>query len=190
MQPSRIKQGAIMLLQRSPASQSAGFTLLESLIVVMVLGILAAISAQGWNAWWQARQLTLSQQEIYQALRQTQNNALQERLEWQFSLRQQANVLEWATHPQLVDPAHTPVWKPLEQSIAFDLSNTTLPQKNGVYYVQFDDRGKIDSQLGRVTLTSAAGGAAKRCVIVSTLIGALRQGRQQPTPDSSNSYCY
>lgn len=190
MKSSWIKRSAIALLQRSAAPQPTGFTLLESLIVIMVLGILATISAQGWTAWWQVRQLTVSQQEIYQALRQTQNNALQERLEWQFSLRQQANHIEWAAHPQPVDPAQTSVWKPLEQSVAFDLSNTTLPQKNGVYYVQFDDRGKVDSQLGRVTLTSAAGGTAKRCVIVSTLIGALRQGRQQPTPDSNNSYCY
>ena len=186
-----MKYAATDWQQPAPFSPGhSGFTLLEAMIVLTLLAILAAMAAPFAMAWWNARCLTVAQQEIYQALRQVQSDALQQKREGQFSIREQGNRLEWANHAATLDPAKVHVWKPLEKSVTFDLKDTTLLKKRNVYYIQFSYRGNTSARLGRVTLVSKNGGRAKRCVIVSTLIGALRQGRERPTPDSSGRYCY
>jgi hypothetical protein len=67
---------------------------------------------------------------------------------------------------------------------------STLQLSNGVRRVRFDDIGGVIPPLGKITLSSKSGGTAKRCVIVSTILGAMRTARENPTPDSGNRYCY
>jgi hypothetical protein len=50
--------------------------------------------------------------------------------------------------------------------------------------------GNTNGQLGQITLTSKNGGKAKRCLTVSTLIGAMRTGQEHSKPNDSNKYCY
>ncbi|MBD2257856.1 GspH/FimT family pseudopilin [Pseudanabaena sp. FACHB-2040] len=171
-------------------SGQSGFTLLESLAGLSILAILAAIALPVYLAWYDAYCLTAAQREIHQAMRHVQSEAIQKKREGQFSIRENGDHLEWAKHDQAIDPAQVKVWKPLEKSVTFDISNTTLLKKQDVYYTQFGYQGDVSARLGRVTLMSRNGGRAKRCVIVSTLIGALRDGREQPTPDSNGRYCY
>ncbi|HEY9738772.1 MAG TPA: GspH/FimT family pseudopilin [Trichocoleus sp.] len=167
-----------------------GFTLLETTIVMIMLAILMSTALPGFMGLWQLRCLTVAQDEMYQGMRLAQSNAMQNKVSWQFSLRDQGDYLEWAVHAQGIDPTQVPVWHPLRQSLVLDESDTTLRKQGNVYYVRFDLMGNINGQLGRVTLASEHGGRARRCVVASTLIGALRKGKEQPVADSNGRYCY
>lgn len=170
-------------------SQTGGFTLIEAIIVVALVATLAVISAPVWQNWLNTRRLTNARQEIYAAMRLAQQQAMQRQVRWQFSIREGNDRLEWAIHPESVPPEDAPNWRPLEGAVEFDHDNSTLPKARGTYYVSFKFTGDIHYRLGRITLTSS-NGQAKRCVIVSTLIGAIRKGENHQLPDGSGRYCY
>lgn len=160
------------------------------MLVLALLGILVGMAAPIFWGLLTRYRLTVTQDEIYQAIRQTQRNAMQQRVEWQFSIREQDDRVQWASHPKSLELDQVNQWNSLQRDVDLDEANTTLAQKSDTYYVRFNDRGTVTYRLGRVTFASRNGSAARRCVIVSTLIGAMRQGQEHGIPDSSNKYCY
>lgn len=178
------------LIRRLSSSRQSGFTMLELVVVLVLVAIVMLIMAPAFTSFINRQHLNRAQQSLYQAIRLSQNNAMQEKREWRFSIREGAESLEWAIHPNSVAPAGAAVWTPLHPALIFDLEDTTLAQAQGTYYVRFNFRGDVTYRLGRVTLMAKDGGDERRCVIVSTLIGAMRLGENQPTPDSNGRFCY
>jgi Tfp pilus assembly protein FimT len=191
LRPSRCKQG--VNLQR-------GFTLLEQLVILVMLGILGAIAAPSWSTFWTTLQLNMAQDRIYGVIQTAQTEARRNREVWQASFRQVDRQVQWAVHP--VEPGifvpSSLHWTALEQpDVILDIRETTLDcsgrdcaSPDGLWRVQFNHRGHTHGQLGRITVKSIKGGKIKRCVFVSTLIGNLRTAREQPKPDDSKRYCY
>lgn len=168
----------------------SGFTLLEFAVVIAILGTIMAVAAPGFIGFLSRYQVNATAQKAYQAIRMAQRDAVQKRSEWQFSLREKGDHWEWASHPKSLDPSQVSVWEPLDNRVTLDLANTTFVDKDNVYYLRFDYQGDITYRLGRLTFISKNGGSVKRCVVVSTLIGAMRNGRDQKVPDDSGKYCY
>lgn len=187
--PSLIKRYAGPLYSRG---SEAGLSLFETLIVVVFIGILAAIGIPTFFKFLAVQRLNTAQAELHQALRQAQHEAELHKQTWRFSIRQRNNQIEWAQHPDSVPAGSVAVWKALDPNITFDLNSkdTSFVSAGGVYYVKFDFRGHVSYRLGRVTLMDRAGGVERRCVIVSTLIGAMRRGENQAKADKDGHYCY
>jgi len=178
------------VIQRLPSSRQDGFTMLELVVVLVLVAVLMLIMAPAFTGFVNRQRLDRAQQTLYQAIRLSQSNAMQEKREWRFSIRDRNETLEWAIHPNSVAAAGAAVWTPLDPALTFDLEDTTLAQAQGIYYVRFNFRGDVTYRLGRVTLMAKDGGDERRCVIVSTLIGAMRLGENQPTPNSDGRFCY
>lgn len=174
----------------SSISGNQGFTLLESLIVLIMMALLMAIAAPGYIGLMNTQRVNTAQREIYAAMRQTEQKAIQNRANWCFSIREYDEEAEWAMHAKSTDAGQIRLWRPLDAAIALDSENTTLNRAKGIYYACFDYQGNVSSRLGRVTVSPRNGGSQKRCVIVSTMIGKLRQGREHSTSDSNGRYCY
>ncbi|MEQ9355673.1 pilus assembly FimT family protein [Coleofasciculus chthonoplastes] len=168
-------------------SDTAGFTLLELIVVVFMIGILSAIAAPAWLHFTNIQRLNTAQYEVYQAMQAAKRNAKLKKVDWQASFREQDEIVQWAVHPETVTPA-TAHWQSLDPNIRLD-DETTITPSNGVYKVEFDFKGNTKPPLRRLTLTTKQGGNAKRCVFVSTILGTLRMAKDNPTP-KDDKYCY
>ncbi|MEI6445773.1 MAG: type II secretion system protein [Nostocales cyanobacterium ELA583] len=166
---------------------SRGFTLIEMIAVVSVIGILSAIAAPSWLAFMKTRHLNVAQDQVYRSMREAQSQAKKEKLTYHASFRQKDNIVQWAIHPATIDPSNAK-WNDLDGSVQLDAETTLDELPNGVRRVQFDYIGSVKVPLGRITLSSKSGGKAKRCVIVSTILGAMRTAKENPTPNNSK-YC-
>ena len=164
-------------LKRSP---NDGFSLLELLTALAVLGILAAIAAPGWVAFRNNLELSTSQDRAFQVMRQAQSQAKQRRVRWQASFREVNDRVETAIHPITVVPTQ---WEPLSDGIKIDGDRSTLFERDGVYRVQFDHNGRVNGRLGRLTLMRDDESRIRRCVVVSTLLGVIRKDVERNDTD-------
>jgi len=164
-----------------------GFTLIEMLIVLFIIGVLSAIIAPNWLGFINNRHLSIGQEQVYQAMRQAQSQAKNEKVSWHASFREQNNIVQWAVHPGTIHPSNAS-WNNLHENLRLDLE-TTLQQSNGVRRVQFDHFGTVKPPFGRITLSHKSGGKGKRCVFVSTILGTLRTSKENAKPKNGD-YCY
>ncbi len=165
-----------------------GFTLLEVLATVLIVGILSAIAVPSWFSFIQTRRLNVAQDQVYRSIREAQSQAKKEKLPWQASFREVNNVVQWAVHPTTV-PLANAKWSNFDSHIQLDLE-TTGESPDGSWQAKFDYHGNVTPPFKRITLSSQEGGKPKRCIIISTLLGALRIAKERPTPADDGKYCY
>lgn len=177
-----------MQSQLFTARSSRGFTQIEILVVVVLVGLLAAIAIPTWQTFIEARRLNIAQDQVYRAMREAQSNATHAKLNWQVSFREVDEVVQWAVHPATISPALAH-WNNLDSHVRLDVE-TTLESLSGVRQIQFDYRGNVSKPpFGRITLSSQHGGKLKRCVYVSTILGAMRTAKEH-SQAKLGSYCY
>ncbi len=162
-------------------SSTAGFTLLEVITVVMMVGALAAMSGAGYLAWLNRMRASAAQDVVFNAIRDAQFTAKQRSAPWQASFKEATvngqKVIQWAVHYANTSPT---VWTTIEQAgMQVDTTNTNLTTNNnpsGAWKVVFNHQGQVrdTGEVGKLITISNVSGANKRCVFVSTLLGAVR----------------
>ncbi|MBD2301429.1 type II secretion system protein [Nostoc sp. FACHB-190] len=196
----------------------SGFTLPEILVIVLMFGILAGLLLPNWLAFVDRSRLNTAQDKVYLAMRQAQSQALKEKVSWQVSFREENNVVKWAVHRAdanfFISDAvnnNANLWQNLETNILIDkslnnrnTSETTVPKhtSQAIWRVVFNHQGCPVYQpgdectntslrtLGQITLYSYKNGKARRCVYVSTILGAMRKGRERSSANENDKYCY
>lgn len=159
-----------------------GFTLLETLLVIIMVGVLSSIAAVSWLALIDRQRLTMTQDRALQVMREAQANAKRTQRVWEACIRETGDRVQASVHARPWGSSQTCAtdrWETIAPSPAIDLDtdNSTLYNKNGVYRIQFQPRGTVNGRLGRIVFTIGNRGdeAPKRCIFVSTLLGALNR---------------
>lgn len=162
----------------------AGFTLLELLVAMALLGILTAIAAPSWVTFVQRARLEAVNDAVARSLRETQARARQTHRDWEWCFRDRAGRLEYAQHPVGVANCTTALWRSLGQELDFrvevDPDHSTFFLQGTAYRMRFKRDGAASGRLGRVTFRPNGGGLDfKSCTFVSTLLGAVRLDRDR-----------
>lgn len=181
----------------SHPNPAAGFTLIEILVVVIMLGVLAAIAAPGWQTLMNRQRVAVAQRDALAAIREAQANTQRDIRAWQTCFRTNNNRVEVLVHPiappnnPLNCPANNPNWRYLAGETSKDVqifaSNTNLPLRNGMPSVRFDFNGRLSAEgaasgtiVGngeRITFAPRNQSGPRRCVILPSILGAARSGR-------------
>ena len=161
----------------------SGMTLLETLVVVIIIGVLAALAAPGWLTFVSRQRATRAQDQILQALRETQSQARRTRQGRTLTITANDGEI-----PQLTVDGRAPAslgegdLEPGMLSLrVFEDADPTL-NGNGTFDISFDPSGGLDVEQDldlpiTIAVASPAGADTQRCVIVETLLGATRAGR-------------
>lgn len=224
-----IKIAAKNLSEKSLKQKEVGYSLIELIFVVLIIGIIAAIAAPGWLAFINNHRLRTSTDRIYQVMFTARRNAMRDKTAWQVSFHETTNiigqpVIRWALHKPAIAPNDLPTssWKYLEPGIEIDdnekndkgkyettlrivkpdTNTVTTKKTDPIYRALFNYKGcPVYNPTDQCTQTSlqAKGRIAikhenqdkpKRCVIISTLLGAMRTGEDNPKADNTGKYCH
>lgn len=170
-------------------NNQSGFTFIEVLIVIVIIGIATSLASSTWYGVLGRWEVTNAQQEAYQGIRQTQVNAQRNKSDWQFSIHEtSAGYVEWSSHVQDALPV---VWKTLgTKDLGIDADDTTLDSSKGNYYVRFNYKGRLASRTRTLTFVNEKVPNVKRCLVMSTLLGKVRLAQEHEKPNSAGRYCY
>ncbi|PZV16476.1 MAG: prepilin-type cleavage/methylation domain-containing protein [Pseudanabaena sp.] len=168
-----------------------GFTLIEVLVVMAMIGILSAIAAPSWLGFVNNQRLNSAQSQALSTLRLAQSNAKRTQVMWQATFRNMPNFAQYAVHqapPSSMTKAYWDnlPWQNFDEGVRIVENTeaqprttftqlTAVPDPN-VYRVQFKSQGNPNGlgEMGRITFVGRSGDR-KKCVIISTLLGAMRQ---------------
>jgi prepilin-type N-terminal cleavage/methylation domain-containing protein len=165
-----------------------GFTVLELLVVIAMIGILSLVAAPGWLAFVNNQSLAAAQDQAQRLLQDAKRDATHSKVTWQVSFREYNGTAQWAIHPKNAN-VNALSWQNFDPRVRIDQDETTFVESGGIWRIQFNYRGHVNGRLGRLTLVLRQGGKAKRCIITSTLIGSIRTGKEHPTQQDGN-FCY
>ena len=191
---------------------AAGFTMVEILIILLIIGIFSAIVAPSWLMFINNQRLKLSLDRAYWAMELAQSNAKRDKIAWQASFKEVEENVQVAVHQSDIAPAQVPAhqWKNLEPQIQIDTQETTVlkvnennqQKENGtIRRVMFNYQGcpvsrsyhdctqTSISAKGTLTLYHPNLTNSQRCIIISTLLGHKRTSKRQPKPQNKR-YCY
>jgi prepilin-type N-terminal cleavage/methylation domain-containing protein len=167
-----------------------GFTLVEILVVMVMVGILSAIAAPSWLGFVNNQKLNSAQSRAFSTLRLAQSNAKRNQTMWQATFRNTPDIAQYVVHSVPPDNATEADWNALpwenfDSGVRIVESTESQPKTTftklsavpnpNVYRVQFKSSGVPNGlgEMGRITFVSK-NGDRRKCVIVSTLLGAMR----------------
>ncbi|MEG4014328.1 pilus assembly FimT family protein [Microcoleus sp. S11D4] len=204
------------MLKGRAATSAAGFTMIEMLIIMAIVGIFCAIVTPSWLMFINNHRLNVSVDRAYWAMELALSNAKRDKIAWQTSFKEVVGKnVQVAIHPADITPAQLlpSQWKDLEPQIQINPDETTLLKVNEhnkatgektirrvmfnfrgcVVYNSTDECGQTSLQAkGTLTLSHPDLKNSDRCVIVSTLLGHKRTSRRQSqaNPNNKERYCY
>ncbi|NJO77258.1 MAG: prepilin-type N-terminal cleavage/methylation domain-containing protein [Cyanobacteria bacterium RM1_2_2] len=161
-------------MSKPPYRSATGFTLFELLIVIVIAGILALIAAPGWLTFMNSRRANAGRDQVLQLLRQAQSQAIRSRRSQVVTFETPENELPLVTISGIAQKIDGQVVGATPKNFGLEVVDDDPACPGDAGCVIFNDRGNVSKAGTVINITSPAGEGAKRCVIVETLLGAMR----------------
>jgi type II secretory pathway pseudopilin PulG len=160
-------------------------------VVVLLVGILAAIAGPGWLTFVNRQRINAVRGEVYQTLQLAQSDAKKNKV---------SRTVEFSKStpdglPQVKingGPAQQLGKGQIKKGQIRDIKTYTVPPggRNTPIIttkpITFDYQGNVDDQNGRSAeppyIVTVSGAGGKRCVIVQTLLGGMRTANEKDCP--------
>ncbi|MGB3308969.1 MAG: prepilin-type N-terminal cleavage/methylation domain-containing protein [Nodosilinea sp.] len=170
-------------------SETAGFTLIEVLVVVIIAGILAAIAAPGWLAFLNRQRVSAVKSDLIQTLKNAQQDAIQKRQSIPVAIDDAATVptvvvnglaqtlgsdASRAGNLRLTSYVAGGVPDPIFDTIVFDYRGMPSIGTSPADGTMIDPADASSEDLPFVISVAADGSDVQQCVIVATLLGSLK----------------
>jgi type II secretory pathway pseudopilin PulG len=163
-----------------------GYTILELLVIVIMLGVLASIAAPGWLGFINRQRVRTVNDRVFQSLRTAQSEAKRTK-------RDVTIVFNAVDPPTVTIDGNTQQLnaqgeiKPGTITLTVNTPAATIPPNS----LTFDYQGNLTTGTTPFYVTVAPSGSApntsaKKCAIVQTLIGGMRTGEGN---DPANGGC-
>ncbi|MEB3215324.1 MAG: prepilin-type N-terminal cleavage/methylation domain-containing protein [Nostocales cyanobacterium 94392] len=193
---------------------SSGFTLIEVLVVIAMVGVLSAIAAPSWLGFVARQRLNKANDSIFSALQEAQRQAKKTKLNYSVSLKIDNQVAKILVHPDSIEPSKVDdkLWKLIGEGLEIKSNQivvgTNLTNKNtgngntikslaGYKTIAFDYTGALPKDATapfKIVLAtpksqnSTQPSNLKRCVIVETLIGGMRTATDKDCDRENSSW--
>lgn len=153
-----------MLLYNARKSNS-GFTLIEMLAVIIIIGVIAAIAAPNFLGLLNRNRVNEARQQIAGGLKEAQRQALRQ--------GQQCSVTIDTVNKTITNPA-----APTNGCLLSSRNLDNLVQLNSnTATITFSGKGNITGGLAPVLVVSLPNGTdLQRCVVLDSLLGSQRSG--------------
>ena len=89
---------SIFRISSKQINGNPGFTLVEMLVIIILIGILSAITAPSWLSLLKRQRLNTAQAETLSIMREAQARAKREKRVWQASFRKTNDLVQWSIH--------------------------------------------------------------------------------------------
>jgi prepilin-type N-terminal cleavage/methylation domain-containing protein len=180
-------------------NQTAGFTLIEVLVVVIIAGILAAIAAPGWLAFLSRQRVSAVESDLIQTLKNAQQDAIQRRITFPVQINDGAaspTVVVNGLEQSLGDSGDNPGNIQLRSyvvadgdqdddfdTIVFDYRGMPTIGTSPADGTVIDPEDASSEDLPFVISIRAGNGGAQQCVIVANLLGSLKTANNAECED-------
>lgn len=184
-----------MKRQRFSTRSTEGFTLLEMLVVIIMIGVMFAIAAPSWVAFLNNQRVNTARNQVFETLRAAQSEAKRTKINRAVVFDNNSNMPRMATIPVLGDSIDTPTksavqnWQTLgngeikpgtikvnsvpapasqvfDASVLFDTYGNVIKTNN----TALDTANGYKIVVGVVSSTNP-----RRCIAIKTLLGAAQE---------------
>lgn len=188
----------------------AGFSLIELIIVVLIIGVLSAIAAPGWNAFITRQRTRTVNSQVLQALQKAQSEAKSQKADRVVQFRDVSidpdintstgkpyndppRFQIYSTSKANPIPNSDPFWQSLGANgeiksgmvklVSGVCTDETCATVNADSNVTFDYLGAVsEDSVPFIVKVSTPDDELKRCVIIQTLLGGMRTAEGDDCP--------